>query len=152
MKIYIISISDSDKHFSLLLQEYTKRLPKNILHIIDLKPYKSDNHSICITKDTENIIGKIKNISWHKIMLSKNWNQKNTQELLNIYIHSLNIDKNIIYIIWWPYWLDENIIKPYIHEYMSFGKITMPHWLAKLVLIEQIYRIESIRIGKEYHY
>jgi 23S rRNA pseudoU1915 N3-methylase RlmH len=28
----------------------------------------------------------------------------------------------------------------------------MPHWLAKLVLIEQLYRCKTIQIWKSYHY
>ncbi|NOZ44115.1 MAG: 23S rRNA (pseudouridine(1915)-N(3))-methyltransferase RlmH [bacterium] len=35
---------------------------------------------------------------------------------------------------------------------ISFGAITMPHGLAKLILLEQIYRAETIHIGKKYHY
>jgi 23S rRNA pseudoU1915 N3-methylase RlmH len=35
---------------------------------------------------------------------------------------------------------------------ISFGAITMPHWLAKLVLIEQLYRCKTIQIWKSYHY
>jgi 23S rRNA (pseudouridine1915-N3)-methyltransferase len=35
---------------------------------------------------------------------------------------------------------------------VSFGAITLPHGLAKLVLIEQLYRIGTIEAGKSYHY
>ena len=152
MKIYILSISDSDKHFGLLIEEYTKRLPKNLLQIVNLKPYKSENHQQCITKDTENIISKLKDMPWIKIMLSKDWIPKTTEQLTEIYHKSLQNNQNIIYIIWWPYGLDENAIKPHISEYISFGKITVPHGLAKLIIIEQIYRVETIRSGKDYHY
>ena len=152
MKIYILSISDSDKHFAPLIEEYIKRLPKNLLQIINLKPYKSDNHQQCITKDTENMISRLKDISWLKIMLSKDWIPKTTEQLVEIYNKSLQNDQNIIYIIWWPYGLDEAMVRPYISEYISFGKITVPHGLAKLIIVEQIYRVETIRSGKDYHY
>lgn len=152
MKIYILSISDSDKHFAPLIEEYIKRLPKNLLQIINLKPYKSDNHQQCITKDTENMISRLKDISWLKIMLSKDWIPKTTEQLVEICNKSLQDDHNIIYIIWWPYGLDEAIVRPYISEYISFGKITVPHGLAKLIIVEQIYRVETIRSGKDYHY
>lgn len=34
---------------------------------------------------------------------------------------------------------------------LSFGKQTMPHILARIVLLEQLYRAETILIGKTYH-
>lgn len=85
-------------------------------------------------------------------MLSKDGKTKTTEQLLDIYTNWLQNDQNIIYIIWWPYWLDEPMIKSYVHEYISFGQITVPHGLAKLIIVEQLYRIECIRIGKDYHY
>ncbi len=34
---------------------------------------------------------------------------------------------------------------------ISFGKQTLPHILARIVLLEQIYRAETILLGKTYH-
>lgn len=34
---------------------------------------------------------------------------------------------------------------------ISFGRITLPHQMARLVLTEQIYRAETILKGKKYH-
>ncbi|MBP7062355.1 23S rRNA (pseudouridine(1915)-N(3))-methyltransferase RlmH [Patescibacteria group bacterium] len=48
--------------------------------------------------------------------------------------------------------MDEEELKSVVDTSISFGKITMPHGLAKLVLLEQIYRIETIQSGKKYHY
>jgi 23S rRNA pseudoU1915 N3-methylase RlmH len=35
---------------------------------------------------------------------------------------------------------------------VAFGAITMPHGLAKLVLIEQLYRCSTLDSWKIYHY
>jgi 23S rRNA pseudoU1915 N3-methylase RlmH len=40
MKIKIISVSDSDKHFSSAIQEYCKRLGRDV-DIVDIKPEKN---------------------------------------------------------------------------------------------------------------
>ena len=49
----VLSISDSDKHFTSALAEYQKRLWKH-LKIEDLKPIKDDNHQLVIQKETKN--------------------------------------------------------------------------------------------------
>lgn len=35
---------------------------------------------------------------------------------------------------------------------MSFGQITLPHALARVVLLEQLYRAAKINRGEKYHY
>jgi 23S rRNA (pseudouridine1915-N3)-methyltransferase len=38
------------------------------------------------------------------------------------------------------------------HETLSLGRMTLPHRLARLVLVEQIYRAMTIRKGEPYHH
>jgi 23S rRNA (pseudouridine1915-N3)-methyltransferase len=102
-----------------------------------------------IQKDTENIISMIKKkySDWNKVLLSKEWKNLNTDQLANFFRN-----KNIVFVIWWPYGLDEVELKNHIDEKISFGSITLPHWLAKLTLLEQIYRVQTIFNNKSYHY
>jgi len=56
--IYIITISDGEKHFSEATNEYLKRLSKNIeLHI--LKPIKHTEISYIKREETKKLIEKI---------------------------------------------------------------------------------------------
>jgi len=146
----ILSVSDSDKHFSWAIQEYEKRLSKEV-KIENLKPFRDDNQSFVIEKETENIISVIKKkYSWYqKILLIKEWKAYDTLEFAKMIK-----GKNFVFIIWWPYWVNEHLLKesfPELKEF-SFWAITLPHWLAKLTLIEQIYRSTTIRNWKKYHY
>lgn len=147
MKIKIICISDSLKHFQEPVQEYIKRLGKDI-EIIDVKPSKIGTKNQIIQKETENIIEKISKIDCYKILLSINWEHIDSIEFAKI-IGKWN---DICFIIWGPYWLDESKIWEYINKKISFWKTTFPHWLAKLILLEQIYRSKMINENRQYHY
>jgi len=58
MNIRIIAISDSDKHFSTAIAEYSKRLGKSV-ELVDLKPVKNGTNQQIIAKETELIKDKI---------------------------------------------------------------------------------------------
>lgn len=77
----ILAISDSDKHFSTAIQEYQKRLAKQ-LKIQDLKPIRADHPDLIIEKETELIISLIqKKYPQHqKILLLKEGESRDTLE------------------------------------------------------------------------
>lgn len=145
----ILSISDSDKHRSWAIQEYEKRLGK-LVSIENIKPAKNWTHEQILQKDTENSIQILekKYQQHYKILMSKDGKITSTEDFHSI-IHKYN---HVVFIIWGPYGLNENFLTTVVNEKISFGKITLPHWLAKLTLLEQIYRSETIKTGKSYHY
>ncbi len=150
--ITLVTISDSDKHFESAINEYTKRLWR-WLKVHTIKPSKKSSPSECIQYDTNLIIEYIHN---HPdtviILLTKEWNERSTSQRSSCIQEYINQSRSILYIIWWPYGLDEDKLRSYVHHQLSFWKITMPHGLVKLVLLEQLYRCQQIREGRPYHY
>jgi 23S rRNA (pseudouridine1915-N3)-methyltransferase len=57
---------------------------------------------------------------------------------------------HIIFVIGGSWGLDETVLKR-ANFTLSFSAMTFPHNLAKIVLLEQIYRAKMIETGKEYH-
>lgn len=146
----ILSIADSDKHFSSAISEYEKRLWK-ALKIENLKPLKESNIDLIIKKETESLIDTIekKYADRNKILLIKEGEKLDT-----ISISSFLQGQNTIFIIWGPYGVDALLLKkafPQLKQ-RSFWAITLPHGLAKLTLIEQLYRCTTLWTGKKYHY
>lgn len=145
----VLAISDSDKHFDVAIKEYQKRFWKNI-KIENIKPNRNWTNDQIIKKDTEIIIEIIKKRFWSykKVLLSKDGKTLDTDQIFDF----CKKNNDIVFLIWWAYGFDEKLLKDYMDMELSFWKITLQHWLAKLVLLEQLYRIDMISKNRSYHY
>jgi 23S rRNA pseudoU1915 N3-methylase RlmH len=59
---------------------------------------------------------------------------------------------NIIFIVWWAYWVDYGLLKDYIDLKISLSPMTFPHAQAIMMLFEQIYRVSCIKKWVNYHH
>jgi 23S rRNA (pseudouridine1915-N3)-methyltransferase len=55
---------------------------------------------------------------------------------------------DLCFVVGGPYGLELG----HIEHRLSLGKITLPHQLARVVLLEQLYRAHKILAGEPYHY
>lgn len=143
MKIKIFCFSDSDKHFDSAINEYKKRVD---IEIINLKPIKWLEYNQTIQKETDEVIKILEKIKWKKILLSLDWKMLDSMQFSQIF------DQDINFFIGWAYGFDETRLEKLFDLKICFWKLTFPHWLAKLVLLEQIYRANCIKSWKKYHY
>ncbi len=146
----IIVISDSYSHFDWPIKEYFNRL-KNI-SIIKIKPEKWKKIDIIIKKETEKIKNFLEKERWYNIYLDINWSYVSTEDLFNFIENLKQSNSKINFIIGWAYWINLNILDKYINKKISLSKLTLPHNLAFLVLLEQLYRIETIKNWSWYHH
>lgn len=65
--------------------------------------------------------------------------------------HLQSGSKRIVFIIGGSYGLHESIIS-LAQKTVSFSKMTFPHNLVRLILVEQVYRAFSILKGEKYHH
>lgn len=150
--IHLIHISDGEKHFGGAVTEYTKRLGKNI-EIHTIKPIKHTEISYIKREETKKLIEKIQKLKWTVILCDERWEILDTIDFSELLRKWRNESENIIFIIGWSYGVDiDNLRLNAPVRLIQLSSLVMPHGLAYLVLIEQIYRALEIIKWSGYHH
>ncbi len=147
IKIYIFA--DSYKIYETAIKEYEKRLWKDI-KIEKLKPFKNKNWDLVINKETEILEKLLQKEKWYKIILSPAWKKFSTQELYKKIESVKQNFGNVVFFVWWANWLDYKKLQNSSDLQLSLSDLTMPHSLALVVLVEQLYRLSMIKKGTSY--
>jgi len=140
-----------EKFLNDAINEYTKRIGKySKLEIIEISDEATDNPIITLEKEKNKLLKYI-NSKDYNIILDINGKMLNSVELSNK-IDSIftTQNSNITFIIGGSCGLHEEIKK--IADYsLSFSKLTFPHQLFRVFLLEQIYRSFKIINNESYH-
>lgn len=144
--IKIITVGKvKSKHLDSLINYYLKQVPRKV-EIINIKDEpKIDG----INKEGDAILKQIKDSDYviALAILGKNL----SSEALALKIKNLELSsKNITFIIGGSYGLSEAVLKRADYQ-LSFSKMTFPHQLMLLILVEQLYRGYMININHPYH-
>ncbi len=146
MNISIVSISDWDKHFQDISNDYFKRI-QAFCTLKRIKSIKYGPRHEIIAKETLLLQQAIP--VWSKtILLSHRWPSR-TSEDFSAYLEK---HQQVTFLIWWAFGVNEEVILPSVDATLSFGKQTMPHWVVKVILLEQLWRAYTLQIWKKYHY
>jgi len=139
-----------EKFFKEAIKEYEKRLSKYTkLKIIEVEDYNINNEEIIRQKEKQEILKYIDQKDYI-ITLEIEGNQLSSLDLSKK-IEQLTItNPNITFIIGGSYGLD-NEIKQLSNYKLSFSKLTFPHQLFRVMLLEQIYRSYKIINNESYH-
>ena len=131
------------------IKEYSKRLSKYTkLEIIEVK---DEDFDINKTLETEknNILKYVDNKDYI-ITLDIEGNEISSADFASKMNDIFNHNSNITFIIGGSYGLHEDIKK--LSNYsLSFSKMTFPHQLFRVMLLEQIYRAYKINNNETYH-
>ena len=158
MKITVITVGKiKEKYLKDAIAEYSKRLSKYCkLEIIEVADEKTpDNASEVVedairSKEAERILKYVKNDAF-VITLEINGKQLSSEELADK-IDKLGVQgtSHIIFIIGGSIGLGQEVLQKSNYA-LSFSKMTFPHQLMRVVLLEQIYRSYRIINGEPYH-
>lgn len=158
MNITVISVGKlKEKYLKLGIEEFSKRLSKYCkLDMIELDDEKCPENlsdkdmEIVKSKEGNKILSKIKNNSY-VIALSIDGKNLSSEELAST-ISNLAVRGNshVTFVIGGSLGLSSEVLKRADYK-LSFSKMTFPHQLMKLILLEQVYRAFRINNNEPYH-
>lgn len=158
MNITIVTVGKlKEKYLKMGIEEYVKRLgayaKMEQIEVADEKAPENLSDAdmeIVKRKEGERILAKI-HPDAHVIALAINGKTRSSEEMA-AHLNSLMTygTSKIVFVIGGSLGLHDVVLKR-ANEQLSFGKMTLPHQLMKLVLVEQIYRSFRIIKGEPYH-
>ncbi|MCM0625936.1 23S rRNA (pseudouridine(1915)-N(3))-methyltransferase RlmH [Lysinibacillus capsici] len=158
MNITIVSVGKlKEKYLKMGIDEYVKRLggyaKMDLVEVPDEKAPEQLSEAemdIVKKKEGERILAKISPDAY-VIALAINGKMKTSEQMAADIESLMTYGKSkIAFVIGGSLGLHEDVLKR-ADEQQSFGKMTLPHQLMKLVLVEQIYRSFRIMKGEPYH-
>lgn len=139
-----------EKFFKEAINEYSKRLTKYTkLEITEVDDINSDDINQILSKERDLILKHI-NQKDYVITLEIEGKEFTSPDLAQKLDSILTINSNITFIIGGSYGLHTDI-KDKSNLKLSFSKLTFPHQLFRVILLEQIYRSFKILNNESYH-
>ncbi|MFT9598764.1 23S rRNA (pseudouridine(1915)-N(3))-methyltransferase RlmH [Mesobacillus sp.] len=158
MNISIVTVGKlKEKYLKQGIEEYLKRLGSyakvEVIEVPDEKAPEelSETEMIQVKqKEGERILAKI-GLDTYVIALAINGKLKSSEELADTLDKLATYGKSkIAFVIGGSLGLSDEVLKR-ADEQLSFSKMTFPHQLMRLILVEQIYRAFRINRGEPYH-
>ncbi len=146
-----------EKYLKQGIEEYLKRLSAyakvNIVELSDEKAPEvlSENEMEQVkNKEGERILAKI-SADAHVIALAIEGKMKTSEQLAERLDHLATYGKSkVVFVIGGSLGLSQEVMRR-ADESLSFSKMTFPHQLMRLILVEQVYRAFKINRGEPYH-
>jgi len=140
--IRIICVGKLKEELKVISENYFKRIQKfTKIEIIEINEYKSQDIKESLKKEGVRILEKIDN---DFIALDNNGKQFSSREFSEL------IEPNMTFIIGSHAGLSKDI-KEKAKLRFSLSKMTLPHQITRIILLEQIYRALSIKNNQPYH-
>lgn len=158
MNIKVITVGKlKEKYLKAGIAEYAKRLSKfckfEMIEVADEKaPESLSDAEMTNVKDKEGerILNKIKDKE-HVIVLAIQGKQRASEEFAKEIQYLATYGKSDITFVIGGSLGTSDAVNKRVNDALSFGKLTLPHQLMRLVLTEQIYRAFMINQGSPYH-
>ena len=158
MNITIISVGKlKEKYLKMGIDEYAKRLSSYAkIEFVEVPDEKAPENlsdadmEIVKRKEGERILAKISD-GTYVVALALDGKMKSSEELADGLEKLATYGQSkVAFVIGGSLGLHDDVLKR-ADEKLCFGRMTLPHQLMKLVLVEQIYRSFRIMKNEPYH-
>ena len=158
MKLTLITVGKlKEKYWREAVKEYEKRLSKYAnVSLIEIKDEQEPNNAsakdieIIKNKEAERILSKIKP-NQHVVTLEIGGKEHSSESFAKQYNNCKTQGKsNVVFVIGGSNGIGEDVLKR-SNESISFGKMTYPHQMMKVILLEQLFRVNKILNNEAYH-
>jgi 23S rRNA (pseudouridine1915-N3)-methyltransferase len=149
-QIHLIVVGKlKDPHLEAIEKDYLKRINNPELVIHEIKASAENKHA-----EGEALLKKVKDIcgttSAHLIAMTE-WGKRNTSVAWAEWTRPLfEKPAKVIFMIAGAEGFSDEVLQQ-CQEKISLSELTFPHKLARLLLVEQLYRAQTIRSGHPYH-
>ena len=149
--IKIITVGKlKEKYLKDAQEEYMKRLNKYTkLELIELDDSKIDQENLALEEEKNEIV-KYLTGKEYLITLEINGKELSSIEFANKLDKTFISNSNITFLIGGSYGIHPSILKK-CHFSLSFSKMTFPHQLFRIMLLEQLFRSYKILNNEKYH-
>lgn len=155
MKFTVIAVGKLKERFwSDACSEYLKRLQPyaktQVVEIADVDPARVGGEAASVEREGVSILKSIPDRA-HVVLLAIDGKQRSS-ESLSAHIDDLGLGgaSELVFIIGGSCGVSADV-RARADETLSFGLVTLPHNLARVVLLEQLYRACKISRGEPYH-
>jgi 23S rRNA (pseudouridine1915-N3)-methyltransferase len=136
-------------------EDYTKRLrryfPIDVIEVAEEDINRRSREEV-LSAEGRRIIGRLPTDA-HVISLDREKGKQYPSEEYARRLEDLSVSgrSHVAFVIGGPLGLSSEVLRT-SHELWSFGTITLPHTLARVVLLEQLYRAVKISRNEKYHW
>lgn len=139
-------------HWRAAQQDYVSRLERYTkLSLIEVSDYLSSNESdaVTIAKEGAALLEAVAGTPWTIALDARG--KQTTSEGLASYLHKqVRVYRDIAFLIGGPVGLSDEVLTQ-CNERLALSALTFPHELARVLLLEQLYRAMTILSGEQYH-
>lgn len=139
-----------EKFFRDAAEEYKKRLSRYVkLEIVEVDDLPEDAGEVTKKKEGEAILAKIRPDDF-VVANCIDGKQMDSVELSEFFRDREMYGSRVVFVIGGSLGLSDDVVRR-ANKKLSMSKMTFPHQLFRVMLLEQIYRAQKIIAGERYH-
>lgn len=133
MYIRVIAVGKLKNEYLELQKEFLKRLGSWNVELLEVEDVKVDS-------------------GYFNILLDADGKQLSSEDFADFLVRKRDLDAvKVCFVIGGAKGFEDDFKKQF-DMHLSFGKMTFTHQMARILLLEQLYRAYAISVGKNYHY